>query len=124
MQLLEGTEHDYAVWRAKNDDPYSRRCFTFAEEWAELMEQALARGERLADVANPTSRTADTDGITGFMFGMAVAILAKHWVHGEELRRWHNRDTQIHDEGDKANEQPGAVLNPALLTITPQGDNH
>ena len=43
-------------------------------------------------------------------------MLAQCWVHGEALRRWHNRDTQIGTEGDKANES-GGVLNPALLTI-------
>ena len=43
-------------------------------------------------------------------------MLAQCGVHGEALRRWHNRDTQIGTEGDKANES-GGVLNPALLTI-------
>ena len=36
---------------------------------------------------------------------------------GEEFRRKWNKDNQIHNEGDKANES-GGVLNPALLTIT------
>lgn len=36
--------------------------------------------------------------------------------HGEELRRWHNLDTQIGDEGEKANKGKG-VLNPAIMKI-------
>lgn len=62
------------------------------------------------------SHTADTEGVTGFMYGCAVTQLYWHWVHGEELRRWHNLDTQIGDEGEKANES-GGVLNPAILTF-------
>jgi hypothetical protein len=43
-------------------------------------------------------------------------MLAKCWLHGEALRRWHNKDTQIGTEGDRANER-GGVLNPAMLSI-------
>lgn len=115
MQIVEQKVYDN--WKNKNTDPYSRRCFTYAEDWADMMEAEIAAGKTLADVASATSRKADTDGITGFMYGVAVEILAKCWVHGEELRRWHNKDTQIGTEGDKANES-GGVLNPALLNIS------
>ena len=69
----------------------------------------------MEDIAKSSARETDTDGITGFMYGAAVSILAKAWVYGEELRRWHNLDTQIQHEGEKANES-GGVLNPALLS--------
>lgn len=68
--------------------------------------------ERYAD---KFSYDADTDGVTGFMYGAAVSILARVWVHGDLLRRWHNLKMQIGDEGEKANEN-GKTLNPALLT--------
>jgi hypothetical protein len=73
--------------------------------------------ESFADMAKETSHEADDEGITGFMYGCAVSILVGCWIHGEKLRRWHNKDTQLGNEGDEANEKPGAVLNPALLTI-------
>lgn len=117
------TKSDEAAWQvglAVNTDPYGRRCFTYAEEWADLMEARMAKGEALEDCAAATSREADTDGITGFMYGAAVSILAKCWVHGDQLRRWHNLKTQIGTEGERANER-GTVLNPALLNIgTPE----
>lgn len=116
MQIKPGLESEYAIWRAANADDYSRRCFTYAEEWADMMEADMREGAKLADVAEKRSHDADTDGITGFMYGMAVAILAKAWVHGEELRRWHNLKTQIGREGEKANAS-GGVLNPALLSL-------
>jgi hypothetical protein len=102
--------------KANNRDPYGSAVYEFANRWACLMEARMAAGEALADIAKQASHQADTDGITGFMYGAAVSTLAAVWVHGEQLRRWHNRDTQIGDEGDKANEE-GGVLNPAVLCV-------
>jgi hypothetical protein len=99
-----------------NRDAYGAAIYRYAAAWAELMEQEIARGSALSDVAEKTSHEADTEGITGYMYGCAVAILAACWEHGEELRRWHNLDTQIGNEGEKANES-GGVLNPAVLCI-------
>lgn len=113
MQIIETMEQDYAAWREKNADPYSRRCFTFAEEWAALMEAQLAQGKSIESCAKECAQIADTDGITGFMYGMAVSILSKCWVHGEVLRRWHNGDMGQ----AKANETPSAVANPAITVI-------
>lgn len=50
------------------------------------------------------------------VIGMAVSMLVQCWEHGEQLRRWHNLETQIGDEGEKANALGGA-LNPAVLNI-------
>lgn len=99
-----------------NEDPYGRACYTFAERWADMMEERIAKGESVADCAKDTSHAANTEGITGFMYGCAVSILAACWEHGEELRQWHNLDIQIRDEGEKANKS-GGVLNPAILDI-------
>ena len=77
------------------------------------------QGQKLEDVAERLSHEVDNRpgfGITGFMYGCAVGMLSKAWIHGEELRRWHNLKTQIRDEGEKANES-GGVLNPAVLCI-------
>ena len=97
-------------------DPYGGAVISYAERWAEMMESRMEKGEKLEDVANECSNEADTEGITGFMYGAAVSVLASCWEHGEELRRWHNLKAQIRDEGEKANES-GGVLNPALLNI-------
>ena len=101
---------------AKNQDPYGNRCYTYAQEWAELMEARMSLGETIKQCAKETSRIADTDGITGYMYGASVSILSACWEHGEELRKWHNLDIQMGNEGEKANES-GGVLNPALMSI-------
>jgi hypothetical protein len=99
-----------------NQDGYGSGVIRYAERWAGRMEEKMAEGKPLAEIAKSASNEADTEGITGFMYGCAVSILAQVWEHGEELRRWHNLDTQIGTEGERANES-GGTLNPALLTI-------
>lgn len=96
---------------------YARGIVAYAEAWASVMEERMAAGATVADCADKASYDANYDGVTGFMYGCAVGLLAQHWTHGEELRRWHNLKTQIGNEGEKANES-GGVLNPAILTIS------
>lgn len=99
-----------------NQDPYGKGVVTYAERWARLMQMEIAQGKALKHVAGATSYEADLEGMSGFSYGMAVSILSKVWIHGDQLRRWHNLDTQIHHEGEDANES-GETLNPALLTL-------
>jgi hypothetical protein len=101
---------------ANNKDPYGGRIVEYAEQWARLMQKQMDDGKKLVDVADKMAKRADYDGITGFMYGAAVSILSKVWEHGETLRQWHNLDTQIGTEGEKANKS-GGVLNLALLSI-------
>lgn len=99
-----------------NTDPYGSAIIRYAVNWANIMESKMSNGEKLEDIAEKTSHDADTEGITGYMYGAAVSILANCWVHGERLRKWHNIDTQLGTEGEEANTGNG-VLNPALLSI-------
>ena len=41
MKILEGREQDYKDWFDKNTDPYGRGCFTYAERWAEMLENLI-----------------------------------------------------------------------------------
>lgn len=114
MKVKDQAEYDN--WKAKNSDPYGACGFRYLEAWANLMEARIAAGAQVKDVAEETGHAADTEGVSGFMYGCAVSVLSQCWVHGEDLRRWHNKETQIGTEGDRANDE-GGVLNPALLTI-------
>ena len=116
MKFIEEKKEAYQDWYNKNSDSYSRRCFTYAEDWANLMESRLEQGQSIKDCAKETSHEADTDGITGFMYSAAVSILSNHWIHGEELRQWHNLEHQLGNEGQEANKK-GTVLNTAVLNI-------
>jgi hypothetical protein len=118
MKIKQGLETEYAKYVETNSrDGYSKAVVDYSERWANLMEERLsATGSTIAEIAKKASHDADTEGITGFMYGCAVQALAYFWEHGEELRRWHNKNAQLGDEGDRANES-GGVLNPALLSI-------
>lgn len=129
--LKPGLEQAWAKQvETNNEDSYSRRCVTYAADWAWLMEQEIARRElipgenpseeevkaykegvlkMIIDFADKAGRETDYDGITGFMYGAAVSMLAQAWVHGDELRRWHNKQYGVEDST--------GTVNPAILTI-------
>jgi hypothetical protein len=106
----------WSEFKESNKDPYGACCVEYAEGWAKLMQIEFANGKLIKDCAKATSYEMGFLGITGFMYGCAVSMLAKCWKHGEALRLWHNLATQIKNEGEKANES-GGVLNPALISI-------
>ena len=113
MKIKEGKEQEYKDWHDKNSDSYSRACFTYAERWADMLEELIEMTNELPeDVikhhAEEYSHLADTEGITGFMYGCAVSILSLCWQYGEELRKWHNKEYNYDGNG---------VVNPAILTI-------
>jgi len=109
-------ENGWQKFKEANTDGYGGGVVIYAERWARLMQVEMTKGKNLEDVASATSQEADLEGITGFMYGCAISTLSQCWKYGEQLRRWHNIDTQLGDEGEKANES-GGVLNPALLSI-------
>ena len=114
MRIIEGKEQAYKDWYDKNSDGYSRACFTFAKRWAELLEEEIDNStsdpfEVIKNYADKFSNLADTEGITGFQYGCAIAILSQCWVYAEEIRKWHNK--QYNYEGD-------GVVNPAILTVS------
>lgn len=101
-----------------NKDPYGGAVIVYAEKWARIMEARMKQmpGVTVAECAEAASHLADDDGITGFMYGAAVSTLAQVWIHGEELRRWHNRQYMT-EEKARAADESGGTVNPAILTI-------
>jgi hypothetical protein len=109
MATYEDTEA-WGTFVLKNTDFYGKGVVDYADRWAALMEQRIANGEKLADIASETSHAADTNGITGFMYGAAISTLvACKWIHAEDLRRWHNREYGV--------ESDTSIVNPAILTF-------
>lgn len=99
----------YQNWKDKNTDPYSAVIFTFAEQWAKLMQVSIAAGASIERCADNLVGQADTVGLSGYQYGAAVSVLSQCWKHGEDLRKWHNK--QYNHEGE-------GTVNPAVLTIT------
>lgn len=109
FDIADGMETKYAEYVKLNaTDEYSRGVVVYGELWAQFMQMEIAAGKTLEECADETSHKADTEGITGFMYGAAVNALSKFWKHGEALRVWHNK--QYNHEG-------AGVVNPAIITI-------
>jgi hypothetical protein len=96
--------------RINSGDSYSNGVTVFAERWARIMQLKLEAGEKLEDIAQDSVREADVDGITGFMYGCAVSLLAQTWKHGRELNRWHNKQYGVSEDTE-------GTVNPAIITI-------
>jgi len=105
MQLI-----DEATWKRMvqdgSNDVYNGAIVRFAERWANMMETEMSSGAKLSDIAQRTSDDADTDDITCTMHGIAVSIMVRVWVHGDELKRW-NREYELSEFG---------IVNPVIYS--------
>lgn len=109
MKINPGKEQEYRQFCAANSkDFYSQSVIRYMERWADLMETAIAGGATVAQAAANTGQEADSEGITGFQYGCAVKALAHFWLHGEELRQWHNHHYNYEGQG---------TINPAILNF-------
>ena len=119
MKLKDGVGTEYYKYAKTNTkDPYSKATVTYAKDWAEEMERHLEKGLTIEQCADECGHLVDRRpeyGITGFMFGCAVQGLAQFWIHGEELRIWHNAKYGV--GADKK-----GTVNPAILTITKRAE--
>lgn len=112
MKIRPEMQESYQTGLGNNTDLYGHAVYAYLERWAELMEKDIAESDdpvkAIAENAKKRSHEADTEGITGFMYGCAVSILSDCWEYGEILRKWHNNRYDYDGNG---------VVNPALLTI-------
>lgn len=113
MKIKTDKEKEYEDFVERNsNDGYSNAVLRYMIAWAEMMEGKITDkdpNEIIPLIADKTSYEADTEGITGFMYGCAVSALAEYWKYGEILRKWHNKEWGYDGEG---------VVNPAILTIS------
>lgn len=113
--VRHGQESEYQTFKENNiSDPYMAVILAYAERWGGMMEQSIGDGFTLEEAAAHTKYEADTDGISGHMYGCAVNILSNYWKYGEDLRQWHNGEY-----GYKGN----GVIDPAVVTLQSSEDN-
>lgn len=89
MKMNVKNQVEWNEWVNNNRNPYGEKCVRYAESWANLMEDRISRGEELEDVASDTSYEADTECVSGFVYGCAVSMISQCWEHGERFRLWH-----------------------------------
>lgn len=95
-------------FESNNMDSYGSGVVRFARAWAELMETQMG-DEFKPELAESTSNEADTEGITGFMYGCAVGNLAEMWIWGDQLKKWYNKQY--------GKEDAQGVVNPAVFIL-------
>ena len=115
LETMEFQVIDEGIWREwqekNSDNGYGAGVLRYAVRWAKCMQYAIeVDGQPLEAVAQQLAYDVDDEGITGFMYGAAVRILASCWKYGEELRVWHN--AQYNAKKSKG------VVNPAILTTS------
>lgn len=75
--------------KEKNSTGYDQIAVEYASRWAKKMEEFLAKGFKIPDIAMKTSidvaKEMDDVGISGGMFHFAKGALAKVWKYGKEL---------------------------------------
>ena len=117
MELKADLQAEYAAYKANNShDSYSARVVSYGDAWAAAMEAAMSLGASVPECAEQASKDADTDGITGYMYGSAASALSHFWKHGDALRAWHNRQ-YLDENAARAADKSGGVVNPAIMTI-------
>lgn len=109
IEIIQEKGDDYKTYVDNNSqDGYSLGVVDYAEYWAKLMQVQIAKGKTVTECAGEMQMELGFLGITGFMYGCAVQALSNYWKHGEELRKWHNKEYGHEGNG---------IVNPALLTI-------
>ena len=87
---------------------YGLAAIEYAESWAKLMQLEIEKGKTVQECYQEVQSELDFMGITGFMYGCAVTVLASAWAYGEELRKAHNNEYGHDGEG---------TVNPAVFSI-------
>lgn len=105
---------DQALWDASTggvQTETSAAIIEFAQRWGLLMQMRIDAGAKLEDIADQCEKLPSSImGITGFMYGHAVGLLAATWKHGEALRDWHNAKYGVAAGAD-------GVVNPAIVRV-------
>ena len=84
----ESRIEDLITVRRENTDPYGAATIAYMDAWGSLMEAVITSegiGALTPERIEQTSHDADTDGITGFMYGWAKSALQTLWVYGDLL---------------------------------------
>lgn len=104
-------EEKWKQWvKINSKDVYSILVVEYATQFAKYMQYLIQKHNKpLYLIADNASSIADTMGMSGFSYGLAINVLVHFWKHGNELRKWHNKYW--------GNEDADGVINPAIITI-------
>lgn len=61
------------------------RAYSFAQDWAKLMEHEITTGKKLSDVHKECFDKANLENISEFKLNCAIFSLINCWDHGDKL---------------------------------------
>lgn len=87
MEIIKGKQVKYQQLFDINNDNYSRRCFTYAEQLAEELEKLIILLNEdpmkiIFSNIHKLSHKLDTDNITGVMYNYSISLLKEFWIYG------------------------------------------
>lgn len=99
MKIKPGMESVYASLKNEmTQDDRNNAVISYAERWANMMEQRISNGASVSEAAAQTRYETNQENLSWFMYGNAVRVLVNFWDHGDELRQWQqqsNRPQQV-----------------------------
>lgn len=88
MIVKDELKNDWEKVKEINDDPYGKGIVDYMIKWADLMEEEIKNNGKLSKTkAEKLSHTADTVGITGFMYDLSRKYLGHFWYYGDTLEK-------------------------------------
>jgi hypothetical protein len=90
-----------------------KRILDYATAWGIAMQQAIAEGKEISGIAKKLSHKVD-NRMSGATYMLAVEFLCHFWVHGEELRKWHNEFVGG-SVGKEVNKHRNMLINPTII---------
>lgn len=70
---------------------YALEVYRYAQWWANLMREEIAKGSTVADAAEATFSEANIESITLYNFRRSALILIDVWKYGQELQKWYDK---------------------------------
>ena len=86
MKIKAGMESVYAsIKNEMTQDGRNNAVMSYAERWADMMEQQIINGAAVSEAAAQTRYKANQENISWYMYGNAVRVLLNFWEYGDEL---------------------------------------
>lgn len=104
----EGKKAWDSIVELNSKNPYGAAVVNYARRWAKYMQKLIAEGKSVEESAKQSFHDCGMGEMTTFAYSCVVDVLVKSWKHGEELRKWHNKEYEYEGDG---------VANPAVLTV-------
>ncbi len=95
FSFQEGMEASFRDLQAKSTHEYDIEGLEQLILWALTMEEQIGRGQSVQQVMEKSRITFHElfpSGTSGCVYSWMVAVLVKHWLHGEELRCSYNSE--------------------------------